>query len=137
MFCKYLCTTSLRKKLVSFKRIQLVPFSLPSWLRKIHFVLYKYKMRGNSIWNIWIWIKWEAKLRNPNFPLSMGFNSLCIRVFTWALRTDGCRILTCWWDGGQLHILQGKRKQRGDMQAPRCPLLSCRKPSSAEEVSNS
>ena len=39
-----------------------VPFSLPSWLRSVHFVLYKYKMRGNSIWNIWMWIKWERNL---------------------------------------------------------------------------
>ena len=32
--------------------VQLVPFSLPSWLRSVHVVLHKYKMRGNSIWNI-------------------------------------------------------------------------------------
>ena len=62
MFCKYLCTSCLRQKLVSFKRVQLVPFSLPNWLRSVHFVLYKYKMRGNSIWNIWTLLKWEAKL---------------------------------------------------------------------------
>ena len=30
-------------------------------------VPYKYKMRGESIWNIWTPIKWEPKLQNLNF----------------------------------------------------------------------
>ena len=49
LFCKYLCTTWLLQILVSFRRVQLVPFSLLSWLRSVHFVPYKYKMRGKSI----------------------------------------------------------------------------------------
>ena len=53
-FCKYLCTSCLLQKWVSFKRVQLVPFSLPSWSRSVHFVLFRYKMQGISIWNIWI-----------------------------------------------------------------------------------
>ena len=35
---------------------------------------------------------------------------------------------TCLSGEGQFHILQGRRKQRGDKPAPRCQLLSCRKP---------
>ena len=42
--------------------IQLVPFSLLSWFRSVHFVHYKYKMRGKSTWNIWMRIKWEGNL---------------------------------------------------------------------------
>ena len=55
-----------------------------SWLRSIHFVHYKYKMRGKYIWNLWvrikwegnIWmlIKWEAKLANPNRTPLMELN---------------------------------------------------------------
>ena len=37
-------------------------FSLPSWLRSVHFVPFKYKMRGKSIWNIWMRIKWKGNL---------------------------------------------------------------------------
>ena len=38
------------------------------------------KMRGKvekSIWNIWKKIKWEPRLENLNWPLSMGLNQLC------------------------------------------------------------
>ena len=57
-----------------FNRIQLVLFSLLSWLRSVNFVPYKYKMRGKSIWNIWTRIKWEAKLANLKWTPSMGLN---------------------------------------------------------------
>ena len=62
LFCKYLCTTCLLQILVSFRIVQLVPFSLLGWLRSVHFVHYKYKMRWKSIWNIWMRIKWEQNL---------------------------------------------------------------------------
>ena len=91
LFCKYLCTSCSRQILVSFRRVQLVSFSLLSWLRSVRFVPCRYKMRGKSIWNIWIrnkmrgksiwniWtrIKWEAKLTNLNWPPLMGLNLLC------------------------------------------------------------
>ena len=71
VFCKYLCTSYLGE---IFERVQFVPFSLLSWLRSVHFVPYKYKMRGKSIWNIWTRIKWEAKLANLKWRPSMGLN---------------------------------------------------------------
>ena len=49
-------------------------FPLLSWLRSVHLIPYKYKMRGKSIWNIWTRIKWEAKLTNLNWPPSMDLN---------------------------------------------------------------
>ena len=71
VFCKYLCTSYLGE---IFERVQFVPFSLLSWLRSVHFVPYKYKMRGKSIWNIWTRIKWEAKLANLKWTPLMGLN---------------------------------------------------------------
>ena len=49
-------------------------FPLLSWLKSVHLVPYKYKMRGKYIWNIWTRIKWEAKLTNLNWPPSMDLN---------------------------------------------------------------
>ena len=40
-------------------RVQLVPFSLLSWLRSVHFVPYRYKMKGKYFWNVLMRIKWE------------------------------------------------------------------------------
>ena len=96
LFCKYLCTTFLLQIFVSFRSVQLVPFSFPSWLRSVHFVYYKSKMRWKllkylvvdktraefywniwtriKLWNIWTRINWEGKFRNTDFLLSMGFN---------------------------------------------------------------
>ena len=45
----------------------------PYWVDWEVFILYKYKMRGKSIWNIWTRIKWEAKLANLKWT-SLNFN---------------------------------------------------------------
>ena len=52
----------LPSNITSLKKIHLIPFSLLTWLRSVHFGPYKYKMRGKSIWNIWTRIKWEVNL---------------------------------------------------------------------------
>ena len=68
------------------KKVHLIPFSLFTSLRSVHFAPYKYrmkyldadKMRGKSIWNIWTPIKWEEKLQNPNTrsPLQICYSAM-------------------------------------------------------------
>ena len=65
--CKY-CFANICAQLACFKYLYHSEvfnsslFSLLSWLRNVHFVHYKYKMRWKSIWNIWMRIKWERNL---------------------------------------------------------------------------
>ena len=53
------------------------------------------KMRDKdeiSIWNIWMWIKWETKFRNSYGPLSIGLNQY-IAIVQWLKLI----IILCFW----------------------------------------
>ena len=46
-------------------------------------------MRGKSIWNIWIRIKWDIKWANPNCPIRLfTYRDSCFHVLTGTLKVD-------------------------------------------------